>query len=237
MPSRTSRDLTHTLVAGLRQMIADGDLHHGAKLPAERDLAKRFSVNRASVRQALKALEVMGVVRQRVGDGTYLTQDASSTLSAPIDFLLLVDGITVNEMYEARKIFEPELAARAARRHTEEEMRALEDAVAEMKRYFQEGSLVGVAAGDQRFHRLILEMAGNRVCQRMFVPLHRTMTNSFAVSWSIHDYEHAIASHADIVAAIKSGDSEAARKAMSEHLDRAEAVHLATAKKSGKAPR
>ena len=73
-------------------MIAQGDLHPGAKLPPERDLAKRFGVNRASVRQALKALEVMGVVRQRVGDGTYLTEDALSTLSAPLDFLLLVDG-------------------------------------------------------------------------------------------------------------------------------------------------
>src|SRR6202167_5581714 len=137
MPVRTpaepkQRDLTTTLVAGLRQMIADGSLHPGAKLPPERDLAKRFSVNRASVRQALKALEVMGVVRQRVGDGTYLTQDASSTLSAPLDFLLLVDGITFGELYEARRIFEPELAARAACRHTSDELLQLEDSVTDM---------------------------------------------------------------------------------------------------------
>jgi len=92
MPSANSRDLTTTLVSGLKKMIADGDLHHGARLPPERDLAKRFSVNRASVRHALKALEVMGVVRQRVGDGTYLMQDASTALSAPMEFLLLVEA-------------------------------------------------------------------------------------------------------------------------------------------------
>jgi GntR family transcriptional repressor for pyruvate dehydrogenase complex len=230
MPSRTSRDLTTTLVAGLKQMIADGDLHHGAKLPPERDLAKRFSVNRASVRQALKALEVMGVVRQRVGDGTYLTQDASSTLNAPLEFLLLVDGITTGELYEARRIFEPELAARAARRHTPEEAIQLEESVADMKRHLESGSLADVAACDQRFHRLIWEMAGNRVCLRMFVPLHRTMTNSFAVSWSINDYGAAISSHAGIVEAIRAGDAEAARRSMSEHLDRAESIHLGAGK-------
>ncbi len=230
MPSRTSRDLTTTLVAGLKQMIADGDLHHGAKLPPERDLAKRFNVNRASVRQALKALEVMGVVRQRVGDGTYLTQDASSTLRQPLEFLLLVDGITTGELYEARRIFEPELAARAARRHTAEELQQLEETIVEMKRHFDSGSLADVAACDQRFHRIIWEMAGNRVCLRMFVPLHRIMTNSFAVSWSAHDYEVAIGSHAGIIEAIRSGDSEAARRSMNEHLDRAESIHVNSAK-------
>jgi GntR family transcriptional repressor for pyruvate dehydrogenase complex len=232
MPSGTSRDLTTTLVAGLKQMIADGDLHHGAKLPPERDLARRFSVNRASVRQALKALEVMGVVRQRVGDGTYLTQDASATLSAPLDFLLLVDGITFSELYEARRIFEPELAARAARRHTAEELLQLEESVTEMKRHFESGSLADVAACDQRFHRLIWEMAGNRVCLRMFVPLHRTMTNSFAVTWSIRDYSNAIGSHSGILEAIRAGDPEAARRHMMQHLDHAESIHIGTAKQT-----
>lgn len=235
MPSRTSRDLTTTLVAGLKQMITDGTLHPGSKLPPERDLAKRFSVNRASVRQALKALEVMGVVRQRVGDGTYLTADASSTLSAPLDFLLLVDGITFGELYEARRIFEPELAARAARRHTAEEIVQLEETVAEMKHEFESGSLAGVAACDQRFHLLIWQMAGNRVCLRMFVPLHRTMTNNFAVSWTINDYANAIASHLGILDAIRAGDAEAARRSMNEHLDRAESVFINAIKASAAA--
>lgn len=232
MPSGTSRDLTTTLVAGLKQMIADGDLHHGAKLPPERDLAKRFSVNRASVRQALKALEVMGVVRQRVGDGTYLTQDASATLSAPLDFLLLVDGITFSEVYEARRIFEPELAARAARRHTADELLHLEESFVDMKRHFESGSLADVAACDQRFHRLIWEMAGNRVCLRMFVPLHRIMTDNFAVKWSIHDYSNAISTHAGILESIRAGDPEAARRHMNEHLNRAESIHVSQAKQT-----
>jgi GntR family transcriptional repressor for pyruvate dehydrogenase complex len=208
----------------MKQMIAEGTLHPGGKLPPERDFAKQFGVNRASLRPALKALEVMGVLRQRVGDGTYLTEDASAILSVPLDFLLLVDGITFGELYEARRIFEPELAARAARRHSADEIAQLEETVEEMKRQFESGSLSGVAACDQRFHFLIWQMAGNRVCLRMFVPLHRTMTNSFALSWSVDDYASAISSHVAILEAIRAGNPESARRGMNEHLDRAESV-------------
>ena len=93
------RDLTHSLVAGFQEMISRGELQPGQKLPPERELARQFGVNRASIRQALKALDVMGIVFQRVGDGTYLTVDASTTLRAPLDFLILVDGITFQELF------------------------------------------------------------------------------------------------------------------------------------------
>jgi GntR family transcriptional repressor for pyruvate dehydrogenase complex len=230
VPTPTSGDLTAVLVAGLRQLIADGTFHPGSKLPPERDVARRFSVNRSTVRQAWKALEVMGVLRQRVGDGTYLTADASAILSAPLDFLLLVEGITFRELYAARRIFEPELAARAALRRTDHEITQLAETVTEMKRQFELGSLQGVASCDRRFHSLIWQAAGNRICLRMLVPLHRTMTNSFALRWSAGDYANAIASHLGILEAIEAGDPELARHRMNEHLDRAEFVFVSDAR-------
>src|SRR3954447_1839004 len=90
-------DLTTTLLSAFEKMISDGTICPGGKLPPERDLAKHFSVNRGSVRQALKAMQFIGLVRQRVGDGTYLTKDASSALSVPLDFFMLVEGIAVAE--------------------------------------------------------------------------------------------------------------------------------------------
>ncbi len=152
------------------------------------------------------------MVRQRVGDAHLLHAGRFLHSSVrPLDFLLLVDGITFSEVYEARRIFEPELAARAARRHTADELLQLEESVTDMKRHFESGSLANVAAGDQRFHRLIWEMAGNRVCLRMFVPLHRIMTDNFAISWSLHDYSNAISSHAGILEAIRAWRSPKAR--------------------------
>jgi len=91
-----------------------------------------------------------------------------------------------------------------------------------MMRHLESGSLPDIAACDRRFHRLIWEMAGNRVCLRMFVPLHRIMTDSFAVSWSINDYSNAISAHTGIFEAIRARDPNAARRHMNEHLVRAE---------------
>ncbi len=216
--------LTSKLVDNVRQMIADGNLQPGGRIPAERDLARHLGVDRSSLRQALKALAVMGVIHQQVGLGTHLTRDASALLNVPLDFLLLVDGITFAELFEARRIFEPELAARAARRHNPRELVQMENSLIQMRQHAESGSLAKVAACDRRFHRLTWKMAGNRICLRMLEPLHRIMTNSFAVTWSVTDYTQAIASHAGILDAIRAGDPDAARLSMSQHLDRAESI-------------
>ncbi len=236
MSSRGGPDVTAALISRIKSMIAEGALQPGVRLPTERDFARQLTANRASVRLALKALEVIGVVRQRVGDGTYLSLDASSTLSTPLDFLLLVDGITFGELFEARRIFEPELAARAASRHGAEEIRQLEATVAEMRSHFESGFLAGVASCDQRFHRLIWQMAGNRVCLRMFVPLHRIMTNRFAMTWSVNDYESAVGLHSDILEAVRNADASAARQQMSEHLRRSELILLRASGRTTEVP-
>src|SRR5580704_2370090 len=166
MHARKTNDLTHTLIAGLKEMIVSGELQPGSRLPPERELAKQFRVNRASVRQALKALEVMGIVHQRVGDGTYLTQDASTTLRVPLDFLILVDGISFQELFEARLIVEPELAARAALRRSLEDLAEMESAGAVMKAN-PDIDAQELAKQDLRFHESVWHASGNRVCQRM----------------------------------------------------------------------
>jgi GntR family transcriptional repressor for pyruvate dehydrogenase complex len=215
-PSR-SRDLTHTLVAGLKEMISSGELQPGSKLPPERELAKRFVVNRASIRQALKALDVMGIVHQRVGDGTYLTHDASTTLRAPLDFLILVDGISFQELFEARRIVEPELAARAALRRSDEDVVQMEKAVATMKAQ-PDMDATELADIDLRFHEIIWHASGNRVCQRMFSTLHRALSRSLAVTTALRDDGMPTIAHEGICAAIRDGDGSRARELMHEHL-------------------
>jgi GntR family transcriptional repressor for pyruvate dehydrogenase complex len=210
-------DLTHTLVAGLKDMIANGALHPGSKLPPERELARQFRVNRASIRQALKALDVMGIVVQRVGDGTYLTQDASTTLGAPLDFLILVDGITFQELFEARRIVEPELAARAARRRSEDDVIELGKAVAAMKAN-PAMDADELAEQDLRFHETIWRASGNRVCQRMFSSLHQAMSRSLTVTSSLRDEGTPVVAHEQMFRAIEAGEAERARTLMYEHL-------------------
>ncbi len=225
MSGRKPKDLTHQLVAGLKDMIATGTLQPGSKLPPERELARRFAVNRASIRQALKALDVMGIVHQRVGDGTYLTQDASTTLRAPLDFLLLVDGITFQELFEARRIVEPELAARAAMRRSEEDLIDLEKAVMLMKQNPNVDAET-LAEQDLIFHETVWRVSGNRVCHRMFSSLHQAMSRSLAVTSSLRDAGTPIGAHEQMFLAIQAGDAEAARRLMYEHLVQGESTIL-----------
>jgi GntR family transcriptional repressor for pyruvate dehydrogenase complex len=216
-PVNKPKDLTHKLVAGLKEMISSGELHPGSRLPPERELAKRFSVNRASIRQALKALDIMGIVHQRVGDGTYLTQDASTTLRAPLDFLILVDGISFQELFEARRIVEPELAARAALRRSDEDVVELEKAVVAMQAR-PDMDAQELAEIDLKFHEVIWHASGNRVCQRMFSTLHRALSRSLAVTTPLRDDDMPIAAHSRICAAIREGNCEQARALMHQHL-------------------
>ncbi len=216
-PINKAMDLTHSLVAGLKDMISSGQLHPGAKLPPERELARQFGVNRASIRQALKALDVMGIVVQRVGDGTYLTHDASTTLGAPLDFLILVDGISFQELFEARRIVEPELAARAARRRSDEDVMELGKAVAAMKAN-PAMDAAELAEQDLRFHETIWKASGNRVCQRMFSSLHRAMSRSLTVTSSLRDEGTPVVAHEQMFLAIEAGEAERARALMHEHL-------------------
>jgi GntR family transcriptional repressor for pyruvate dehydrogenase complex len=227
MPFRKAKDLTHSLVAGLKDMISSGELQPGSRLPPERELARQFGVNRASIRQALKALDVMGIVYQRVGDGTYLTQDASTTLRAPLDFLILVDGITFQELFEARRIVEPELAARAALRRSDEDLVDLERAVSAMKEN-PDIDAQELAEQDLRFHEIIWRASGNRVCLRMFSSLHRAMSRSLTVTSSLRDEGTPIGAHEQMFRAIQAGDAECARRLMVEHLLQGERTILKT---------
>ena len=119
--------VTAKLIRNIKQMISKGTVAPGSKFPPERELAKEFGVNRASLRQALKVLEIMGVITQRVGDGTYLSATAESLLNEPMEFLILLDDLSHHELFETRMIVEPELAARAAERATVEDLAGTAD--------------------------------------------------------------------------------------------------------------
>ena len=207
--------VTATLVAEIKRMIADGELSPGARLPAERDMAKQFGVNRASVRQVLKVLEMMGVLTQRVGDGTYLSRTAEAILNEPLDFLVLLDDLSHHELFETRLIVEPELAARAAERATAEDLLALRSAVTAMQ---NASTTTERLSADMAFHDAVFHASGNRICQLLFKRIHRTVLLSMAKLSHRVAIEQPLNYHRKIFAAIRAHNAEAARLAMREHI-------------------
>ena len=210
-------------------MIGEGTLAPGQRLPAERDLAESFGVARSSLRQALKVLEIMGVISQRVGDGTYLNTGAAAILGEPMEFLILLDGITFHELMEARLIVEPELTARAAARAGEDDIRELRAVLAAMEAARDDHDRF--IAQDLLFHHTIFRIAANRVCGLMFTVVHQSLAKLIHLTSQVVPAEHTLSLHRRIFHAIRKRDPEEARRRMTEHLEDARGLLLRAAEK------
>jgi GntR family transcriptional repressor for pyruvate dehydrogenase complex len=216
LPSLAGKgDVTVRLLAAFKSLISDGTLLPGSRLPAERDLADQFQVSRSSLRQALKALEIMGVVSQRVGDGTYVNT-APALLSEPMEFLILLNSISFEELMEARIIVEPELAARAATRATDEDLATLRREMTAMKE--SGASHSSITEHDLLFHQAIFRAAGNRVCSILFSVVHQSLHDLIELTSRLVAVEHTVRLHQRIYSAIRRRDPEEARRRMAEHL-------------------
>lgn len=224
LPSHSEQDLTGRLIGSFKSMISAGNFEPGAKLPPERELSKLLGVNRTSLRHALTALETMGVVTRRVGDGTYFTNDAATILSAPLDFLILVDGIPFRDLIEARTIVEPELAARAAERATSEDLAGLRSALKDMQASGPDRARL--AQADVAFHETIFRASGNRTCLYMFSALHRALIAGISRTSVFDDASETIGYHKGIYQAIYRRQPEQARRQMREHLKATERMVL-----------
>jgi GntR family transcriptional repressor for pyruvate dehydrogenase complex len=208
-------DITVKLLSSFKELIANGTLVPGSKLPPERVLARQFRVNRSSLRQALKVLQLFGVLRQRVGDGTYLNADADRTLLEPIEFMIVMEGITDSELFDARLLVESELAARAAERATAEHLAVLRRALREM-----EGSRTEKARleADLAFHEGIFRASGNRVCRLIFTMIQRAVLVTMKKLVRKSGLNRPLAYHRAIYSAIYHRNPEEARRHMREHL-------------------
>lgn len=209
--------LTTRLLADLRALIVSGEIKPGMRLPPERELAKRFGASRSSLRPVIKMLENVGVLSQRVGDGTYLNRDATGILSVPFNLLMLLDGISLTELFEARLMLEPELAARAAQSASDEDLEAMRRTFAAFKQ--------NPVESDIEFHAAICRATRNRICIRMFEAIH----NAFAVGMTLTSTlapDRALEFHHSIYRAIHLRDPEQAKTAMAEHLQHAKGLLL-----------
>jgi GntR family transcriptional repressor for pyruvate dehydrogenase complex len=214
-------DITNRLIERLKDLIARRVLLPGSKLPPERELAPAFGVSRSSLRHALKALEIMGVLTQRVGDGTYLTANSDDILSQPFELLMLIDDISLDDLLETRMIVEPELAARAAQRATIDELQAMKETLEIPRGRATEAEMI---QADLAFHQAIFRAARNPICTRLFSLIHRAMATSIGLTARMVDWEHTLAFHRPIFLAIEKRQPLDARVAMIAHLS--DAKHL-----------
>lgn len=210
-------DVTQSLILQFQQMLRDGRFSQGDRLPPERELAAHFNVARSSLRQALKVLEILGVIRQRVGDGSYLNSDAAALLSVPLEFLFLLDDTTVQDLIELRMLMEPGLASLAAQRATEDDIQMLRRSIRDLEK--SGSDRLKLVSSDLLFHRSIFQASKNRTAENLFHNIHRAMAKMMLVTSQLVELEHTLAFHKPILKAIERRDAKAAARLMEEHLE------------------
>ena len=195
--------------------ITDNGLQNGDRLPAERELATRLGVSRATLSQALVALEVVGVVTVRHGDGTVVT---GSPRSARIVEAIRAHADRLPEIIETRDALETKIAALAAGRRTDDDMARIDDALASMEADIESGGR-GVE-GDERFHGAVTAAAHSLLLARLMDEIGDLIKESRIESLSQPGRPRAsLAGHTAIAEAIRAGDPAEAARAMHAHVE------------------
>jgi len=226
----------------LKTLIDNKEFPPGSRLPAERDLASQFQVSRASVREALIALEVIGLVSVRVGNGVIVCQpraapvtlsqepvmsqagrnqwaDVDDELNIELDFTAELPPFS---LLQTRRLIEPETAALAATNATDDELAAIRQAYEQNCRDNRNGS--ATHPGDRLFHIRIAQASGNPAYAFIIAHLlgHRygTMFRNLQLHYTPQDMPHrSETEHLEILTALEARDGRAAKKAMKAHLD------------------
>ena len=211
--------LPDAIVEQIKSMIVKGNLKPGDRLPPERELSEMLNVGRTSVREALKALSSLGLI-ERSREGTFVKVDIKSLLSEPLNCHLAVMRSSIRELFEARRIFEVELAGLAARRATRDDIEAMTRALSQMD---EEGrrDLNKFIEADVAFHLALAEAAQNAVLTELLQTVKALLTEAMETVVK-GEPEIAVRStryHREILEAIRAQDPVAARELMSRHLD------------------
>ena len=217
LPIQSER-LYERIVSQIEQRIEAGDLKVGDRLPSERELAEQFAVSRTAVREAVKALRQKGLVEILPGRGTFITNGTSDTVRSSLDMLIKMGSTKGSgHMVEVREILEPEIAALAATRITEEYIATMQEAVNIMDTALDNVDLFVEA--DLDFHLALAEGTQNPIIPILvdsIIDLLRKQRKRIGLTTG--GLQRGQVHHKKILDAIIRRDPQAARQAMQDHL-------------------
>jgi GntR family transcriptional repressor for pyruvate dehydrogenase complex len=210
--------VTDEAILKIKEMLLGGELRPGDRLPPEKELSEKLGLSRNSLREAVKALELIRVLDVRRGDGTYVTSLEPRLLLEAMSFVVdLHQDASVLDLFEVRRILEPAAAAMAARRVTDDDIAALNALLTEVGR---DTSVEDLVAHDVKFHGFINELSGNSYLSSILDSLSsstlrariwRGLTEQNSVS-------RTLAEHQAIVDALAAGDVDLVRSCVVVHI-------------------
>lgn len=209
------------VVSQIQDLIREGRLKAADQLPSERELAETFKVSRASVREALRALEVQGLVISRTGSGTFVAELPMESLVESLATLLSKEKDALADIFEMRKLIEPEIASLAAERASQKDIERMKQILDTQTQEVKKGG-TGVDA-DADFHFAIGQATQNQALEKLVSGLMEILSGSREESLQTPGRnETSLHSHYRILSAIEAHDKEAAREAMLHHIEQVE---------------
>jgi len=208
----------------LEELIAQR-MKPGDMLPPERELAESFGVSRSSVRDAIRRLELVGMVEPRQGSGTVVREVSSDTLINPLTSVLVQKRKLVVELLDVRKMLEPPLASRAASNASAVDISELEDILHRQDDKLRRGD--PAIEEDNEFHYTIALASDNSVVLRVLDVLMDLLRETRERALQVEGRpQKSIAGHRRILAAIKRHDPLAAELAMRRHIEEVSEIVL-----------
>jgi GntR family transcriptional repressor for pyruvate dehydrogenase complex len=212
------QSVPEAIIQELKSLIDSGHIPQGGKLPAERELAKILNVSRPSLRVAIKALSLLGILKNRQGDGTYLTNSDQWPIE-PLSIMLSVKKGALLDIFEARESIENSCAGFAALRRDEEDLNELQKALDNMLSNINNPDKY--IEHDLEFHKAVVFAAKNPVfvdlMEKIYKLLVETRNNNQKYPSELYR-EKNFQQHAAIFEGIKDGDGQKATRAMTYHM-------------------
>ena len=202
----------------IKNLISEGTLKPGDRLPPERELIKQFGVSRPSLREALHSLVAMGFLEVKQSKRTFVKSVASERMEDPLALLIKTDTQKIFDLIEVRKAMEAWGATQAAQRATEEDIKRLESIIEEMEKAIEEGR--DWDKEDADFHLAIAQATHNMVQIHIMSTIYDLLRESAAKLFTDKTkIKKLLQQHSRIVSAIKNHSGEKARERALEHLD------------------
>lgn len=212
--SLTQKTLNH-----VEELILNGTLRHGDRLPPESKLTGKLGVSKTVIREAMRSLAAKGLVDIRPGSGMYVRGPGSAMIKEPVDLLLRSLLLRPNDVMEVREMLEVKVAGLAAERAKLSDIEAMEETIRALS--VRNASVEDLAEADVTFHRLLAAATGNPLISVLTDSVNDLMLqlrlNAFRLDRA-HAIELAIKVHSHILGRVKARDAEGARRAMVEHL-------------------